>query len=160
MVLYHINTGFPLLDEDSELLLNSDVSPRDEEARKGMAVAKHGAPPTPGFKEQVHLHHVTPAKDGWATASLVNHRFNQGQGLGLSIRYRPDELPYFWQWRMVGEGTYVMGLEPANCHLLGRAEERRADRLPLLAAGERRIHHLEISVLTSLEEIEKISLEL
>jgi hypothetical protein len=80
--------------------------------------------------------------------------------LGLSIRYRPDELPYFWQWRMVGEGTYVMGLEPANCHLLGRAEERRADRLPLLAAGERRIHHLEISVLTSLEEIEKISLEL
>ena len=53
------------------------------------------------------------------------------------IRYRPDELPYFWQWRMVGEGAYVMGLEPANCPLMGRGEARRQGRLPMLAAGKR-----------------------
>ena len=58
---------------------------------------------------------------------------------------------------MVGEGTYVMGQEPANCHLMGRAEERRLGRLPLLAAGEQRTHKLEIGVLTSAEEIEEIS---
>jgi hypothetical protein len=57
---------------------------------------------------------------------------------------------------MVGQGTYVMGLEPANCHVRGRGEERRQDRLPILAAGETRTHHLEISVLTSQKEIEEI----
>jgi hypothetical protein len=158
MVLYHINAGFPVLDAGSELLINSEVTPRDAEAAKGVEVAKQGAPPTPGFKEQVHLHRVQPNLDGWATAALVNRHFNNGQGLGLCVRYRPNELPYFWQWRMVGEGTYVMGLEPANCHVKGRGEERRQGRLPMLAAGEQRIHHLEISILTSLEEIEAVNL--
>jgi hypothetical protein len=157
MVLYHINAGFPVLDEGSELLINSKITPRDAEAAQGVDVAKRGAPPTPGFKEQVHQHQVMPSADGWATAALVNRHFNGGQGLGLCVRYRPDELPYFWQWRMVGEGTYVMGLEPANCPLMGRGEARRLGRLPLLAAGETRRHHLEIRVLTSQGEIEEIS---
>lgn len=148
MVLYHINTGFPLLDDNSELLINSDLIPRDAEAAKGLDVARQGAPPTPDFKEQVHQHRVTPAADGWATAVLVNRQFNGGQGLGMSVRYRPDELPYFWQWRMVGEGAYVMGLEPANCSVMGRGEGRRQGHLPLLAAGEQKTHHLEIEVLT------------
>ncbi len=155
MVLYHINAGFPVLDEESELLLNSQVTPRDEEAAKGVDVAKRGSPPIAGFKEHVHHHKVTPAKDGWATAALVNRRFDNGRGIGLSVRYRPDELPYFWQWRMVGQGTYVMGLEPANCHVMGRGEERRQGRLPMLNPGETRVHHLEIGVLTSLDEIER-----
>lgn len=146
MVLYHINTGFPLLDDNSELLINSDLIPRDAEAAKGLDVARQGAPPTPDFKEQVHQHRVTPAADGWATTVLINRHFNGG--LGLSVRYRPDELPYFWQWRMVGEGAYVMGLEPANCSVMGRGEGRRQGLLPILAAGEQKTHHLEIEVLT------------
>jgi len=157
MMLYHINAGFPVLDEDSELMLNSEVIPRDEVAAQGVAVAKRGAPPTPGFKEHVHKHNVKPANDGWATVALVNRKFNGGQGIGLKVRYQPEELPYFWQWRMVGQGTYVMGLEPANCHLMGRGEERKQGRLPMLAAGETRTHHLEIGVLTSVSEIEAIA---
>lgn len=155
MILYHLNAGFPVLDETSELLINSEVIPRDEIAAAGVEVAKQGAPPTPGFKEQVHQHRIVSTQDGWATAALVNRPFNQGQGLGLQVRYRPDELPYFWQWRMVGEGTYVMGLEPANCHLMGRGEERRQGRLPFLEAGETRTHRLELTVLTSAAEIEE-----
>lgn len=157
MILYHINAGFPVLDAGSELLIDSTVTPRDAEAQKGVKVAKRGAAPTPGFKEHVHHHQVTPGADGWATAALVNRGFNDGQGFGLAVRYRPDELPYFWQWRMVGEGAYVMGLEPANCHVLGRGEERRRGRLPMLKAGERRTHHLEISAVTSAAEIEQLT---
>lgn len=98
-----------------------------------------------------------PDSAGWATAALVNRSFNSGQGIGLSVRYRPDELPYFWQWRMIGQGTYVMGLEPANCHVMGRGEERRQGRLPMLAAGETITHHLEIGAVTSADEIQKIA---
>jgi hypothetical protein len=42
---------------------------------------------------------------------------------------------------------------------MGRGEARRLGRLPLLAAGETRTHHLEISVLTTQGEIEEISLD-
>lgn len=157
MILYHINAGFPVLDETSELLLNSEIIPRDEEARKGVDVAKQGAAPTAGFKEQVHRHSVTADADGWASAALVNRAFNDNAGIGLHVCYRPEELPYFWQWRMVGEGTYVMGLEPANCHVMGRGEERRQNRLPMLAAGESVTHHLQIEVLTSNTAIEQIA---
>jgi hypothetical protein len=157
MILYHINAGFPVLDDESELLINSEVIPRDAEASKGLNVAKRGAPPTADFKEQVHQHKVKPGTDGWATAALVNRRFNREQGIGLCVRYRPAELPYFWQWRMVGQGAYVMGLEPANCHVMGRSEERRQGRLPMLAAGEAKTNHLEINVVTSLDEIQSIA---
>jgi hypothetical protein len=157
MILYHINAGFPVLDETSELLINSEIIPRDEPARLGLNVAKKGAPPTAKFHEQVHQHNVKADANGWGTAALVNRAFNNGQGIGLCVRYRPDELPYYWQWRMVGEGTYVMGLEPANAHVMGRGEERRQGRLPMLGAGEVRTHHLEISVLSSINEIEQVA---
>jgi hypothetical protein len=144
MMLYHINAGFPVLDADSRLLIDSEVVPRDEDARMGLDVAKQGAPPSPGFREQVHNHMVTPDSDGWARAALVNPE----QGIGLEVRYHAEELPYFWQWRMLGEGSYVMGLEPANCSVMGRGEERRYGRLPMLEPGEVRVHQLEISVLS------------
>jgi hypothetical protein len=73
---------------------------------------------------------------------------NPEQGIGLEVRYHAEELPYFWQWRMLGEGSYVMGLEPANCSVMGRGEERRYGRLPMLEPGEVRVHQLEISVLS------------
>jgi hypothetical protein len=40
----------------------------------------------------------------------------------------------------------VLGLEPANCSVLGRAHDRAAGRLPVLAPGEARTSTLEITV--------------
>jgi hypothetical protein len=148
MMLYHINAGFPVLDEASVLHIDSEIIPRDADAQAGLEVALQGAAPTPNFREQVHQHVVKPDGTGWATAALVNPSFGDGESIGLQVRYRAAELPYFWQWRMVGEGAYVMGLEPANCHVMGRGEERRQGRLPMLGAGEKRTHQLEISVIT------------
>jgi hypothetical protein len=39
---------------------------------------------------------------------------------------------------MLGPGMYLTGLEPANCGLAGRAAEREAGTLPMLAPGEAR----------------------
>jgi hypothetical protein len=38
----------------------------------------------------------------------------------------------------------VLGLEPANCSVLGRAHDRAESRLPELAPGETRISRLEL----------------
>jgi hypothetical protein len=47
----------------------------------------------------------------------------------------------------MGYGTYVLGLEPANCHVEGRASERASGRLQHLQPGEIRAYRLEIGVL-------------
>ena len=77
MILYHINAGFPLLDETSRLSIDSEIIPRDEDAAKGIELARQGGPPIAGFKEQVHQHKVAPGPDGWAQATLTNPAFNK-----------------------------------------------------------------------------------
>ncbi|MFN8530580.1 MAG: aldose 1-epimerase family protein [Anaerolineae bacterium] len=156
MILYHINAGFPVLDEGSELLIRSQITPRDEEAHQGLDRALRGDRPLPGFKEQVHIHTVETESDGWAAAALVNPQFDGGAGIGLCVRYRPDQLPYFMEWRMVGQGAYVMGLEPANCSVMGRAGERREGRLEVLAPGQRKAVQVEIRAVTSRGEIDRL----
>jgi hypothetical protein len=49
---------------------------------------------------------------------------------------------------MMGEGLYVLGLEPSNCGTLaGRAGARAGGLLPELAAGESRTYRLELEVI-------------
>ena len=40
----------------------------------------------------------------------------------------------------------MLGLEPANCSVLGRAADRAAGRLPVLEPGEERVTRLEVRV--------------
>ena len=159
MILYHFNCGFPVLDDSSEVLINSEVRPRDAAAAEGLDSWSKSAPPTPGFGEQVHQHTVRPGEDGVAVAALVNRGFGGGQGLGVAVRFRPSELANLWQWRQVGEGAYVMGLEPANAGLGGRAEERSQGTLPILGPQDELVHHLEFEVLTGQEDIGRIQEE-
>ena len=51
-------------------------------------------------------------------------------------------------WKQVGQGTYVVGLEPANCRPEGRSVARQRGVLVELAPGERRDYFLDMSILT------------
>ncbi len=148
MLLYHVNLGWPILDETARLVgpggPGASPEPRDEEARAGLASWERFAPPTPGFRERVFYHRPTAGADGWAEARLENPALNGG--LALSVRFRPDELPEFVQWTMTGEGTYVVGLEPATCRVGGYEAEDRAGRVIRLAPGEVRRYRIEIRV--------------
>ena len=50
------------------------------------------------------------------------------------------------QWTMTGEGTYVVGLEPATCRVGGAEAEEAAGRVIRLNPGESRRFGLEIRV--------------
>jgi hypothetical protein len=76
---------------------------------------------------------------------MLNPAFRGGQGLSLTIRYRKDELPYLWQWRNFCERAYVMGIEPGNADMRGRAYNRERGTLPILQTGERREYTLEVT---------------
>jgi galactose mutarotase-like enzyme len=150
MMLYHINPGWPVVDEGSRLLLNSKGAvPRDAEAEKGVGEALRFSAPVRGYREQVFSHELAADAAGFAAAALVNEEI----GLGLSLRYRQRELPRYTEWKMMGERDYVVGMEPANCGVRGRGAERSARTLQHLEPGEEWNARLEIGVLDGAGEI-------
>ena len=146
MVLYHINLGWPLLDEPSRLFgpgpTGEQPEPRDGDAREGLEAWDRFSAPTPGFRERVFYHRPDAGTAGVAEARVENPSL----GLAFSVRFRPDELPEFVQWTMTGEGTYVLGLEPATCRVEGQTAEEDAGRLVYLEPGETRTHQLEFEI--------------
>ncbi|MFD2094159.1 aldose 1-epimerase family protein [Blastococcus deserti] len=139
MILYHVNLGWPLLDEGATLRLPSaEVVPRDEDARAGVHEWDSFGPPTHPFPEQVFRHRLS-AGSTEVRAVLSNPRL----GLALAMTFDPRELPHLFQWKMLGSGAYVLGLEPANCPVIeGRATARSTGALPVLEPGESRHYRL------------------
>ncbi|NOU35987.1 MAG: aldose 1-epimerase family protein [Kiritimatiellaceae bacterium] len=133
MILYHINAGFPLLDESSvvEGKVKSTV-PRTENAAAGIGEWGVCQPPTEGYAEQCFFHDVETDADGFARMSLRNSK----SGLAMEVAYRKAELPYFTQWKMMGRQEYVMGLEPSNCHPDGQTAEKDGGTLKTIQPDE------------------------
>ena len=145
MLLYHFNLGFPLLSPQSRLEVESlAVEPRDPTASRGLGEHLAFEPPTPGYAEQVFYHQVAADAHGFAQARLVNPEL----GLGIQLRYRQRELPELIQWKQVGQGAYVLGLEPANCRPEGRSAARQRGKLVELAPGESVDYLLEFKVMS------------
>ncbi len=154
MLLYHVNPGFPVLDEGARLLLpDTVVTPKDEVAKKGLSSYASFPTPQQGWQGQVFHHDLRPAADGRVAVALVNPSFGGGQGLGVCLRWNKNQLPNIWQWKMTSYGAYLVGLEPANCSLNGRAWHRAQGTLPMLGPGEARSFDLELEVLASPEAI-------
>jgi hypothetical protein len=146
MLAYHINVGFPLLDDGSELI-SSAVESKPITADRDAALhdaARYGRPRA-DWQPTVLVHRLRPGDDGWAQTVFVNRQLE----LGLYIKQRPEQLPWLWQWKQLAQGTYVAGVEPANCFGRGRADDRERGTLQFLAPGEQRAFSLEIGVLDS-----------
>jgi hypothetical protein len=154
MMLYHINGGFPVVDADTEIVAPFvKTEPRDDDAKVGQEEFYKFQGPTPGFAERVYYHDVAPDADGYVYSALVNKDFNHGQGFGFYIKYLKEQLPVLVEWKMNGEGVYVVGMEPGTNSANGRSYEREAGRLRLLKPGESYSYNLEIGVLASQDDI-------
>lgn len=148
-ILYHCNFGFPLLGPESELWTDSRVQPRDEEARKGLDNYHRFEPPQDSYREQVFYHFPRGDAEGYGRAALINKPL----GLGAYVRFRLAELPRLIEWKMMQRGMYVLGLEPANCWVEGRARDRERGILRFLEPGERVDLRLEIGILPDVAAI-------
>ena len=157
MYLYHVNGGFPAVDDGSEVISTAvEVLPRDEIAETGIGNYSRFQGPMPNFKEEVFYHDMECDEENHVYAALVNKEFNNGQGFGFYIRYHKTQFPRFIQWKMTGEGIYVAGMEPANCWVEGRAKEQERGTLQYIEPGGRKHYESEIGVLRSREEIEEL----
>ena len=158
MMLYHCNFGFPLLNQGTELVAPSKkVIPRDAAAAPDVDRHHIYAGPTEGYKEQCYYHEMAADESGFVTAMLVNRTLMNGQGLGAYVRYRQAELPRFIQWKMVSVGTYVTGMEPANCYVEGRDKDRERGILQFLEPGEQREYVVELGVVVGAEAIDAMT---
>jgi hypothetical protein len=153
MIAYHINVGFPVLDDGSRLISSArDIQPLTEDFSDSVAnYAEYGGPQL-DWKQAVLIHRPVADSDGWALTALVNRRL----GLGLYVKQRPDQLPWLWQWKQLSQGTYVAGVEPANCFGRGRADDRARGTLKFLGPGEQQAYNLEIGVVDSAEAIAQL----
>jgi Domain of unknown function (DUF4432) len=118
-LLYHVNLLWGEVDIDGER-----VEPRDEDSRRGDW--RSLGPPG---QERVYEH-------VGATRAIVR--------LGELRVTITSNLPRLWQW--INPGYGVLGIEPANCSVLGRAHDRAEGRLPMLEPGEARTTTLRIAV--------------
>lgn len=153
-ILYHINIGFPAVDDHSRLISPTLVAKaRDAEAAEGQERYAQMQPPTPDYKEKAYFHQMKAGPDGRVTTAIVNPDCDGGAGFGVYVTYHQGELPFFTEWKMMDQGTYVVGMEPGNGLPLGRAVERAEGRLQFLEPGERREYHLEIGVVQGQAQI-------
>jgi len=157
MILYHVNIGYPVVDSNSKLVESeASVTPRDDEAKKGFTKFNTFSDPVSNFKEQVYLHDIKADSDGNCNVAIINEEFNNKKGIGIWLKYNKESLPYLIQWKQMGEGDYVCGIEPANCLVSGRAEERKKGNLRFIDPGEVISYRLEINVLEGRDSIESL----
>ncbi|MFN2168634.1 MAG: aldose 1-epimerase family protein [Anaerolineae bacterium] len=142
-ILYHCNFGYPLLSPDAGLLIDSEVWARDQDAEQGLESWSSFHEPVADYPEQVFYHRPYSDDEGYGSAALINPTL----GMGVVVRFRLAELPHLVQWKMMERGTYVLGLEPANCWVEGRAVDRQRGILRTLEPGERVELQLDIQVL-------------
>lgn len=126
MLLYHINVGYPLLCEDSEILLPTrKVTPRDEAAVLNLANWNCMEAPKDNEPEYVFLHEMAADQEGNTFAAVLNRKL----GIGIKVEYNVRELPYFMEWKSVASGDYVIGLEPANSSVYGKQYHMKENSL-------------------------------
>lgn len=151
MILYHINIGYPVLDDGSRFVCNSAaVEPSDAASRASLDQHTVFGPPVNGAPENVYFHDLTADSDGNTVVGIVNDRL----ALGVYVKFSKRQLAHLTEWKMMGEAEYVLGIEPANCLPGGRVEQRKRGDLESIAPGESREFNLEIGVLADREQIE------
>ena len=152
MMLYHLNFGFPLMMENTKIKFPSEkVVPRESEKPLDGYDSWQG--PTSGYQERVYYHSDFKTRGNVALVEINNPDFPTGNGaknapLSVKISWNVDQLPRLVQWKMPGTGVYVLGIEPANCWVEGRATERQRGTLVQLDPGEMKSYDLSLEIVT------------
>jgi hypothetical protein len=135
MYLYHVNIGWPFLDEGAryELPAERTLWQSDSVAEQGVSNVAMPAPQK-GFVEQVYEHELKPDAAGKVRPRLVNERL----GVFFELEYDAAQFPAFFQWLHLREGAYAVGFEPSTHHVQGEPAAREDGSMTFLEPGEER----------------------
>ena len=155
-MLYHANFGKPLLEEGAKFVAPVErVTPFNANAARDVQKYNLYAAPTPGYIEQVYLFRPLADKDGRTVIGLHNKAADKGASMTYSVK----ELPYLTLWKNTSAEAdgYVTGLEPGTNYPNNRRVERKAGRVPKLAAGASHSMTLEIAIHAGAAEVQELT---
>jgi hypothetical protein len=154
MLLYHINLGWPLVDDGARLVAPIARTRWSTDSVREQRVSYQRFPaPRSGFVEQVYAHDLVAGDDGRVSAAVINERI----GLGVQVEWSQREFPYFLEWLHLREGAYAVGLEPSTHDVRGEPAARADGSMIWLGAGESRTYHTTFSVLDGAARIAEIT---
>jgi hypothetical protein len=163
-LLYHFNIGYPVVDDGAELLaaVSGPVPGSIFEEVKGPSERyRRFTGPEKGFFAEGFEIPVHAGSDGWVGAAVVNRGFRALEGgLGVYLRYDATTLPVYLEWRMMGEGLYAVGMEPATNGFKTIPELIEAGYPIMLEPSEERVYQLEFGVLAGGEAIDAFAASL
>ena len=140
-ILYHMNFRYPMLSEFAELILDPEKTvPATAFAAEGINEFKRFIKPTANIQEQVYFHSVKKDSQGQSKVTLQNRKL----GIAVTIKSNADQLPYLTEWKMMGKGDYVLGIEPCNVPAKNRVALKDENILPWLKAGESVTNNIEV----------------
>ena len=150
MFLYHINAGYPVLDEGSEYvapIVDTPWAAHDAQLRAQNTGYRTQPGPRAQFHEQVYEHTMRADANGVVPVMLANRQFDQGRGLGFLVETREAEFPCYFEWQNLQEGQYALGMEPSTHHVLGKPFAQQRNEALWLEHGDSRHYHTRLSVL-------------
>lgn len=150
MLLYHFNFGWPLIDENTEIIWQGKWKSRGTVAddfifREGNDF-KHCRNPLQehnGTGESVAFIDVDPDPSGLCECAVSNRRIP----LKVKLRFQKEQLPWLTNWQHFGWNEYVIALEPGTHPPVGQAAARKNGTLLFIQPGEERVYETELEVI-------------
>ena len=143
MILYHFNIGFPMIDVDSRLEVEVERTiAHNAWSEPGLGAWRTMQLPASDYREQNFWHF--PVADDEGKVHVALH--SPSAGLALRWTYDKAPLPYLLQWKEMGEGNYLMGVEPCNTIGIDGMNGIPVSDIPRLAPGESVRYEIELEV--------------
>ena len=133
-LLYHVNVGYPMLDEGADLLDDAgEIIPRSPWAAEHLAERKKIGTPVDNEEEMCYFLRLKTPRVTLKNAAL---------GKQFTLKWSQETLPCFVEWKSMAAGDYALGLEPCTTELDDGFAYRR------IAAGETICFSLQMRVQT------------
>ena len=142
-----------LLAEGAQVVIPSrGATPRDDTTAADVTPWNEIGAPEANKPESVYIHELAADADGGSFAAVVNRKL----GLGVVIDFNVADFPHFMEWKSMGSGDYVVGLEPSNSKVYGRGWHEECDNLHMLAAQSCERKTVTFTVLDGVEAIDAL----
>lgn len=148
MLLYHMNFGWPLVDEGAEIMWDGDWKAPNDQSRKIFN-------PDNNFKkcstpldehrsdgEAVAFIDAAPDSNGKCQCGIANRSL----GLGVDLEFSKSQLPWLTNWQHWGSNEYVTALEPCTNPPIGQSTAREEGSLIHLEVGETRTYDVILKI--------------
>ena len=148
VILYHINFGYPFIDDGARMYYSAHKAiARDEIAERGFGKYHVVEKAEIGRPEECFIH---TGGDG-AQFGMI---YNAALGLAVVVHYSAGELPILCEWKCMMAGDYAIGLEPSVAGFWGIRHAVENGLARYLEPGESETFGIRIEVLDDRKEIE------